>query len=52
MYIIDVKNQSFYAEFYLNMSWAGKHSAKNFEFVNSNYFIKMFYSEWTIKKWI
>ena len=46
---IDVKAQSFYAEFYLNMKWKGEHSPKNFEFLNANSFEKYFFQEWVDK---
>ena len=44
---IDVKAQSFYAEFYLNMKWKGSHSANNFELMNANQFETFFLQEWT-----
>ena len=43
---IDVKAQTFYAEFYLNMKWRGNHSASNFELMNANSFEKYFEQEW------
>lgn len=43
---INIKDQSFYAEFYLNIKWRGKHTAKNFEFVNANKINKSYYEEW------
>jgi branched-chain amino acid transport system substrate-binding protein len=43
---IDVKAQTFYAEFYLNMKWKGTHSPSTFELINSNDFQKYFYEEW------
>jgi hypothetical protein len=43
---IDVKAQTFYAEFYLNMKWKGKHSPISFELINSNDYQKYFYEEW------
>lgn len=43
---IDVKAQTFYAEFYLNMKWKGRHSPVNFELINSNDYQKYFYEEW------
>lgn len=46
---IDVKAQTFYAEFYLNMKWKGKHSPVNFELINSNDYQKYFYEEWIDK---
>lgn len=44
---IDVKAQTFYAEFYLNMKWKGDHSAKNFELMNANDFQIFFLQEWS-----
>lgn len=44
---IDIKNQTFYAEFYLNMKWAGERTAEDFEFTNAKEFSKYFYSKWT-----
>ncbi len=44
---VDVKNQTFYAEFYLNMKWQGKQTATNFEFFDSKEITKHFYEEWT-----
>jgi len=44
---IDVKAQTFYAEFYLNMKWKGNHSANNFELMNANDFETYFLQEWT-----
>lgn len=44
---IDVKAQTFYAEFYLNMKWKGPHSANNFELMNANDFQVYFLQEWT-----
>lgn len=44
---IDVKAQSFYAEFYLNMKWKGSHPANNFELMNANEFETFFLQEWT-----
>jgi hypothetical protein len=46
---IDVKAQTFYAEFYLNMKWKGNHSANNFEFMNANNSETFFLQEWTDK---
>lgn len=44
---IDVKAQTFFAEFYLNMKWKGDHSAKNFELMNANDFQIFFLQEWS-----
>ena len=46
---IDVKAQTFYSEFYLNMKWKGNHSANNFEFMNANNYETFFLQEWTDK---
>lgn len=43
---INVKDQTFYAEFYLNIKWKGNTTAKNFEFINSKEINRSFYSEW------
>ena len=43
---IDVKNQTFRAEFYLNFKWKGHRSANNFELLNAIQYTKHFYSEW------
>jgi len=43
---IDVKAQTFYAEFYLNMKWKGIHPPTSFELINSNDYEKYFYEEW------
>ena len=42
---IKVEDQSFDCEFYLNLSWNGKRSAKNFEFINANEFNKSHFEE-------
>lgn len=46
---IDVKAQTFNAEFYLNMKWKGNHTARNFELTNANNFEKYFLEEWVDK---
>ena len=43
---IDVKAQTFYAEFYLNMKWKGDRSPENFELMNANSFDKYFEQDW------
>jgi hypothetical protein len=43
---IDVKNQSFYSEFYLNLNWVGDQTAENFEFINSGEYNTSYYSKW------
>ena len=44
---IDVKAQTFYSEFYLNMDWKqGERSGENFEFTNAIQINKSFYFEW------
>ena len=37
-----MEDQSFDCEFYLNLSWKGERTAKNFEFINANYIDKTF----------
>lgn len=46
---IDVKAQTFYAEFYLNMKWKGSHSPSSFELMNANNFERYFFQEWVDK---
>lgn len=43
---IDVKSQTFKAEFYLNFKWKGNRSAKNFELINATEFSQYFLTEW------
>jgi hypothetical protein len=42
---IKVEDQSFDCEFYLNISWKGDRSARNFEFINANYIDTSHYVE-------
>jgi len=44
---IDVREQSFYAEFYLNLKWKGNRTAKNFELLNATNYSRSFYEVWT-----
>lgn len=43
---IDIKSQTFKAEFYLNFKWKGNRSSKNFEFLNAAEFSQFFLTEW------
>ena len=44
---IDIKSQTFRAEFYLNLKWQGNRTAENFELINAIDYSRYFYSEWS-----
>ena len=43
---IDVREQTFEAEFYLNLKWKGTRTGKNFELLNVKNYTRSYYEKW------